>query len=181
MPIYDNDGTTNYQIGKLYDNDGSTNYQIGKVYDNDGTTGYLIYTGEAILFPGTSDYSGGWSTAGVTSSNADVSDTHLGANASYNATNGKVYSTQKISMDGFSKITFNVPYGNFAGQVIVGIASTTGVYTTGSAWTKYVQVTATGDWSIDVSSVTGSYYVIVSVWTNEYVNPWINVYKIVAE
>ena len=49
MPIYDNDGTTNYQIGKLYDNDGTTNYQIGKVYDNDGTTNYLIYNVEMAL------------------------------------------------------------------------------------------------------------------------------------
>ena len=46
MPIYDNDGTTSYEIGKIYDNDGTTNYQIGKVYDNDGTTSYLIYTAE---------------------------------------------------------------------------------------------------------------------------------------
>lgn len=45
MPIYDNNGTTNYEIGKLYDNDGTTNYQIGKVHDNDGTTNRLIYGG----------------------------------------------------------------------------------------------------------------------------------------
>lgn len=43
MAIYDNNGTTNAEIGKLYDNDGTTDYQIGKVYDNNGTTDSLIY------------------------------------------------------------------------------------------------------------------------------------------
>ena len=43
MAIYDNNGTTNYEIGKLYDNDGTTNHQISKVYDNDGTASSLIY------------------------------------------------------------------------------------------------------------------------------------------
>ena len=50
MPIYDTDGTTNYEIGKLYDTDGTTNYQIGKVYDNDGTTNNLIYSAEEEIF-----------------------------------------------------------------------------------------------------------------------------------
>lgn len=49
MPIYDNDGTSNYQIGTVYDNDGTANYRIGKVYDNDGTTNSLIYSGSVVL------------------------------------------------------------------------------------------------------------------------------------
>lgn len=47
MAIYDNNGTTSYEIGKLYDNDGTTSYQIGNAYDNDGTNSYLIYTANA--------------------------------------------------------------------------------------------------------------------------------------
>ena len=46
MPIYDNDGTTNYQIGKVYDNDGTAQHQIGKVYDWDGTASSLIYSAD---------------------------------------------------------------------------------------------------------------------------------------
>ena len=46
MAIYDNNGTTSAEIGKLYDNDGTTNHQIGKVYDTDGTTSSLIYSAE---------------------------------------------------------------------------------------------------------------------------------------
>ena len=43
MPIYDNDGTANREIGKLYDNNGSANTQIGKVYDNNGNVNSLVY------------------------------------------------------------------------------------------------------------------------------------------
>lgn len=50
MAIYDNNGTTNYEIGKLYDNDGTTNHQIGKVFDWDGTTNSLIYSAEKPIF-----------------------------------------------------------------------------------------------------------------------------------
>lgn len=49
MAIYDYDGTTNHEIGKLYDYDGTTNYQIGKVYDNNGTADSLIYNAEEII------------------------------------------------------------------------------------------------------------------------------------
>ena len=51
MPIYDYDGTTSYELGKMYDYDGTTNHQIGKVYDNNGTTDRLIYSAEYVFFP----------------------------------------------------------------------------------------------------------------------------------
>ena len=51
MAIYDTDGTTKYEIGKLYDNNGTTSYQIGKVYDSNGTVVSLIYTAEYVYFP----------------------------------------------------------------------------------------------------------------------------------
>ena len=49
MPLFDNDGTTSYEIGKLYDNDGTTSYQIGKIFDNDDTTSSLIYTASVTM------------------------------------------------------------------------------------------------------------------------------------
>lgn len=49
MPIWDYDGATKYEIGKLSDYDGTTSHQIGKVYDNDGTASHLIYTAETPL------------------------------------------------------------------------------------------------------------------------------------
>ncbi len=52
MPIYDNNGTTSYEIGKVYDYDGTTSHQIGKVYDYNGTASGLIYTAETQYYPG---------------------------------------------------------------------------------------------------------------------------------
>lgn len=43
MPIYDNDGTANREIGKIYDNDGYINREINTVYDNDGSANRLIF------------------------------------------------------------------------------------------------------------------------------------------
>ena len=50
MPIYDNNGAVNAQIGKIWDNDGTTNRQIGEIYDNDGTTNNLIFSVNASKF-----------------------------------------------------------------------------------------------------------------------------------
>ena len=36
MPIYDYDGTTLHEIGKIYDFNGTTSQQINKVYDSTG-------------------------------------------------------------------------------------------------------------------------------------------------
>ena len=49
MAIYDYDGTSTHEIGKIYDYDGTTTYQIGKVYDYDGTSTHLIYSAEEII------------------------------------------------------------------------------------------------------------------------------------
>lgn len=49
MAIYDNNGTSNFEIGKIYDNNGTTSTQIAKVYDNNGTTNSLIYTADITL------------------------------------------------------------------------------------------------------------------------------------
>lgn len=59
MPIYDNDGTASYQIGKVYDHDGTAAHQIGKVYDHDGTANYLIYSADPkILLDSTGNHAG---------------------------------------------------------------------------------------------------------------------------
>lgn len=52
MAIYDNNGTTNTEIGKLWDNNGSTSSQIHIVYDNNGTSSFEIYRAEETLFSG---------------------------------------------------------------------------------------------------------------------------------
>jgi hypothetical protein len=67
MSIWQGDGTTNYEVGKVYEGDGTTNYQIGKVYEGDGTTNNLIYTAAEPDTPMILNYSdevtavtGGW-------------------------------------------------------------------------------------------------------------------------
>lgn len=52
MAIWDNNGSTSTEIGKLYDNNGTTTTQIHIVYDNNGTTSYEIYRAEETLFSG---------------------------------------------------------------------------------------------------------------------------------
>ena len=56
MPIYDYDGTTTYEIGKVHDYDGTTTHQIGMVHDYDGTVAKLIYTAETVLQGGSISY-----------------------------------------------------------------------------------------------------------------------------
>ena len=43
MPIYDFNGTTNQEIGKLFDYNGTTANQIAKVYDNNNSSNSLVY------------------------------------------------------------------------------------------------------------------------------------------
>ncbi|MBR6518753.1 MAG: hypothetical protein IKT63_03670, partial [Oscillospiraceae bacterium] len=56
MAIYDNNGTTDCEIGKIYDNNGTTDYQIGKVYDNNGTVDSLVYTSSSVIVPNPTEY-----------------------------------------------------------------------------------------------------------------------------
>ena len=44
MPIYDFNGTTNQEIGKLYDQNGTTANRISKVYDYNNSTNAEIWT-----------------------------------------------------------------------------------------------------------------------------------------
>lgn len=44
MAIYDNNGSSSVEIGKIYDNNGSSSTQIGKIYDYNGSSNSLIYT-----------------------------------------------------------------------------------------------------------------------------------------
>ena len=46
MPIYDNNGSANTEIGKIYDNNGSVNTEIKEVYDNNGSVNTLIFWGK---------------------------------------------------------------------------------------------------------------------------------------
>lgn len=175
MPIYDNDGTTNYQIGKLYDNDGTTSTQIGKVYDNNGTANTLIYSSDMTLFDAgkTVEYTGGWNTAISigTSFNFIVGQKLQIQQINYAAsTSAKIISKAKIAISGFSalKFTYTATKGG-NGTFTYGISPVTtdwDVYDTATNLTKYTRLSASGSGtaSVNVSGVSGSYYVRLSVF-----------------
>lgn len=161
MPIYDYDGTANNEIGRVYDNDGTANHQIGKVYDNDGTANSLIYSADGNVFPDMAWTGGGANDGTVTSSSLTV---ELPAGQGY--TNSKCYTSSKVDLTNYSKLIFVV--SSFSGkggneEFSVGIDTDTTTHNH-SSYYKYLAVTKTGTYTLDISSVTGSYYIAISVW-----------------
>lgn len=172
MVIYDNDGTSNSEIGKLYDNDGTTNYQIGKVYDNDGTSNHLVYSAEEQYFPGTtpSRYSPGGSggyTANSTNWSCSIS----------NGTNvNSVTSYLKINMTGIKTITITGS-STWHGGVWLSNQSQFDskqqqlyhpyyiFYSPdSSAYVQKANYISSVTW--DVSSYSGNYYLFLGCYTN---------------
>ncbi len=178
MPIYDYDGTTTYQIGKLYDNDGSTNYQIGKVYDNDGTTNSLIYTADLQIITNGAIQSGyssftHWYVSVNNSSNGYF---HMYTTASQ----GTRHSICKTGIDvtNFSKMVIVAKtelnsadyYGSAMRDQMVGLISNTtqdtnteplvvSYYTNrGGAGVKLLG-TSDKTYTVDISSLTGTKYI----------------------
>ena len=111
MPIYDYDGTTTYQIGKLYDTDGTANYRIGTVYDNDGTTNSLIYTEETPIF------------AGVFAQTAVASGAYVTQIQYSAATNVSLAGCTAINITGTAAtvVTGTGEYGTYGGRVYLSV------------------------------------------------------------
>lgn len=167
MAIYDNNGTTNAELGKVYDNNGTTNTQIGKVYDNNGTTDSLIYSAELVIYK-----------------NGAI-DSEIGGFTTYNSNSGGTYSTSG------TYLTISRPYagnvipltyvkGNkaidltsystltFTGYLEAGNGHYVGFDTRSNLdWgsnpqlpAAYVNITATSatSYTLDVSGLSGKYY-----------------------
>ena len=114
MPIYDHDGTTNYEIAKVYDYDGTSNNQISKIYDHDGTTNSLVYSAEMVVLDGDINLLGkptynwaegdGWASTNSFAKQSDGSymlKMSIGSNGWRNWT---VNFPNKITNDGYTKI-----------------------------------------------------------------------------
>ena len=105
MAIYDNDGTTNFEIVKVYDNDGTTNYPIAKIYDNDGTMNYLLYQNERVLdFTSVKKTTTG--SGGSHSVTGGIGTLDVKNKANY----GNTYGTAEITFDdvvGYSTLIFD--------------------------------------------------------------------------
>lgn len=177
MPIYDNDGTTSYQIGKVYDNDGSASHQIGKVYDNNGTASSLIYSGDVNY------YNYGWgdaTSAALKSVDGLVSfstapKTHTDGSLYYElvgtdtkTSDAVVYLKPALSLSGFKTLHYNLYVGTTcyygaSNYVNCGLGTSANSFSKRSG-----NVTFSGDnrdwrWvtlsgTLDISSLNGNFY-----------------------
>lgn len=175
MPIFDHNGTASTQIGKVFDNNGTASTQIGKVFDNNGTANTLIYSSDMTLFDAgkTVEYTGGWNTAisSGASFNFIVGKKLQIQQINYLAsTSAKIISKAKIAISGFStlKFTYTATKGG-NGTFTYGISPVTtdwDVYDTATNLTKYTRLSSSGSGtaSVNVSGVSGSYYVRFSVF-----------------
>ena len=158
MAIYDNNGTSNAELGTVYDNNGTTSSQIGKVYDNNGTTDSLIYNSELILF-GNGVLYGTWEAA---YQGGTMTSTGWTATAD-NSHRGR-YCTTKIDFSQYSTIEVTTSQitkvNNRTGYFKFGVASSIGTY--GPNYTKNYSYTlgtlAAGTYKLDISSVTDTAY-----------------------
>lgn len=170
MAIYDNNGTTSYEIGKLYDNNGTTSSQIGKVYDNNGTTNSLIYQSQVFVIDTSQSVTP--NTWGVKAFNDNYSE----VSCSYSATGGvrlNVHNnyggaTEQVQRDfaQFSKITIYVSAldipNTWNKRTRFGInTSSSSDPLGGPGLSKYVDITSTGTYTLDISSYTGKGYLAI--------------------
>ena len=176
MAIYENDGTANYEIGKLYDNDGTTSYQIGKVYDNNGTTNSLLYQDSLTVVDIANDVVntswswnvGNWLT--VTKQSNGLRFYRYTYNAIVAAACTTGYDLTPYSKMVVKVVKFNAPnaiaqYGEQYASY-VGVSTNTGNLgnqstrpQTSTLFTKYKQLTGTGTFEVDISSLSGTHYI----------------------
>lgn len=104
MAIYDNDGTANYEIGKLYDDDGTANHQIGKAYDHNGTAASLIYSAETEAL--TAYAWGGHYNPNDAFQDASYSNGKIIANATSYLCKS-IWTTERVDFSQFSKMRVN--------------------------------------------------------------------------
>lgn len=210
MAIADNNGSANYDIKTIYDNDGSANHTIGKVYDNDGTTNHLIYTDEQQLYLNGDEFAsitGGYvgsnwtspSLTGHTGTATKYAD-HLGLGIDV-YTNAMFRTNSMVSLAGFSTMRLNVNISylynpsqwfkfkvlanttaydlgtivqNATGDVAGGVPALGEIYSTDTS-------SYTGNIDIDISHLTGSYYLSFVLFTRDYCadcNKYVDIYSI---
>ena len=161
MPIYDFDGAVHTEVGKLFDFDGTAKHQIGRVYDHDGTAAALLYSGETAFFN---------SGAAVPFSTYEYqADVNIGSTIQINHGAqdvgwGAAWTTDKQDLSGASKVTFTFDSVNNKGNCVlrVGVGLDTGSSLNpfaGTGFVKYVDISTAGTYSVDVSDLTGDYYI----------------------
>lgn len=189
MAIYDNDGTTKHEIGKLYDADSTTKYQIGEVYDHIGTTKSLIYKAELVLLNGPennmSKYNGNFN---ITYANSSGIHTGWRGDDWGTQTAGWASNDKSIDLSQYTKIKVRGHYFYGAARcgAYVYLHDTTG-RTIGS-WTIFYRNGGVGDDSftftptIDISGFTGRGFVEVqSIHGQYYSGSTVEWYSVILE
>ena len=172
MAMYDWNGTTSSELGKAYDWDGTTSHQLGKGYDWDGTTNNLIYSAETLLYNRGTGYEG-FAPTNVSNScsstvSAGPSSITMWTGNSYGNAKGsvcvsfglfdlsvidtitviaKTVDNVNLTMTVMSDLT--TQYGGNNSRNFKSVVKSVGVSRTNSEQTV----------TIDVSDLTGSYYI----------------------
>lgn len=176
MPIYDNDGTTDYLIAKVYDNDGTTDYQIGSVYDNDGTTDYLIYKAEELIYTnGVQNHALSKTESGSGSSELtfNTDNFYIRAAGAY-GTGGRSISaltTNKIDVTSYNTLRVKCKgkasaydrSNNFCAVLTTFLGSNPFIDTSYKVNLSGSDSSTVREVVLDISSVTGSYHIGVAV------------------
>lgn len=183
MPIWDNNGTTSYEIGKLYDHNGTSATQTGNIYDNNGTTSSLIYSADEQIFPN------GY-TISTEKNTTQSSLTNVGAfyaNTS-NSSGGAGRAYVAFNATGWDTLTVNWSYecGTYTTGVI-GIMKSLPVQANGFNWWldppietatqqafifKGNQVKKNQTTTANISSLSGTYYLYLSVYSGSSVDAY---------
>lgn len=127
---------------------------------NEAKTISLDYT--TYLFKaGTGDYSGttgGWSNATVSTSYVQMANSSIYGEPG--TTDRYYYTKSKVNVSDYKTLKFTVTYhNNNTGSFISGSYATFGLLSSSLSVSKGVTFRAGGTYSVDLSSVTGSYYV----------------------
>lgn len=163
MPSYDYNGTDSFVHKKIVDWDGTTSNVIAKGWDWNGTTSTLFYSGDGNIFPGMA-----WTGQGANAGTVSSSSLKVILPNNSGKTNSSCRTSSKVDLTNYSKITFVVSgFDNTGGgEFSVGIDNDTSTYEHSSFY-KYLNVSKNGTYTLDVSGVSGSYYIAIAVW-----DPW---------
>ena len=163
MAIYDWDGTTNNEIGKIYDWDGTASHQLGKGYDWDGTTSHLIYSAEERLFPNGSNWEAihvdsHWSITSATPTNITINSDWWNLNTYANVvTSNAIDLSNYNTLSATFKIT-GIRTSDAYNDWYVGINSSK-VSSPAQKGSMRVRTNGTYTVTFDISNLNGNYYI----------------------
>lgn len=190
MPIFDHDGTTMYEIGRVADHNGTEQYTIDKVYDHDGTTMYLIFNRVPEYLYQNGDQvtseTGGWVSVttggfwywgnewntGNTKTTPVFNDTNIELATGGSYYMGTIRTSKAIDCSGIKKLTFNFDITKYPGSytncyqsvncAIMSNTNTAPTIVASNTWR--MDSSGTGkSIELDTTNYNGSYYIYFGI------------------